>query len=368
MPSGYTSPVSYDYGTVAIGNHVDLTITVFCNTSPGDEDISWDHSITGSGEFSVVSDDGGASVGTPGTVVVRFTPGGGSVSGSLVLTDNQGNMYNSPLTVALTGNGAAGGFLTLTPQTTNDFGSVKDGVASSVLNVLLQNNSDTDVIVSAIAFNGDFSAGGALPAMPFTQHANGADPAVVIPVIFTPSVTGFHVTANAVVATSNAPNSPTDQAMQGTGVVITPAYTINLQPQAVLMAFVTDAGSPTILKMDSTDLDCEEPASFKRIYDWGAALFEKYLGRVILRYEDESAVPFDFTVTCRAPRTPSPVSVSVINEGGLNDSLIHNVFADFQISDDLVEVQVSRGADDGPMVITEMFHEVDKRGEVIEAT
>jgi len=365
VPSIYTSPSSLSFGNIPVLSTGDLTLTVFCTNNPADDGIGWDSAISGSGKFSIISDSGGASPGDPGEIVIRFAPTApGAVTATLRLTDNVGNMYNSPQNIALSGNGAAGGYLTLSPQTTNDFDSVKDGTPSSVLNVLLQNNSGTDVIVTAIAFNGDFTAGGALPGLPFTQHANHADAAKVIPVIFTPSLTGFHVTANAVEVTSNATNNPTDQAMQGTGVVITPAFSVNLSPQAVLMAFVMGS-TITILRMDATNLDCEEPGSFKRVYDWGDPLMEKYLGRVILRYEDESAVPFDFLVTGVAPRVPSPVVVSVINQGGLNDGLVHNAFADLQITDDLVQIQVSRDALDGPLVITEIFHEIDKRGEVI---
>jgi hypothetical protein len=366
MPNMQGGPFSLNYGNVPVFSSAQLTSTFTCVDDPFDEGISWTITITGpnAADFTVVADDGGASVGSPGIVTIQFTPSAAGARTATVTYDHTGT--NTPRTGTLSGTGAAGGFLTLIPQTVNDFGSVKDGTPSTPLNVLAINNSGTNVIVTAIAFNGDFTAGPGQPGLPFTLLANNASGSTVIPVIFTPSVTGFKVTTNAVEVTSNATNNPTDQAMQGTGVIINSVFSISLAVQAVLMAFVLN-GVIVIKEMNVNDLDCEESASFKRIYDWGSPLMEKYLGRVVLRYEDASVVPFDFTVTGRAPRSPSPVSVSVINQGGANDNLIHNVFADLQISDDLIEVQVSRAADDGPLVITEIFHEVEQRGEVIEA-
>lgn len=367
MASLSYTPHSLSYGTVPVAGTSDLSVDFHVNKG-GAAPVQWIAALSGpdAAQFAITFNDGGADPDLDGIITVRFSPTSpGAKSATLTVTSSPSDPFNNgPLVIALTGTAGAGGYLTLSPQTTNDFGSVKDGTPSSVLNVLVQNNSGTDVIVTAIAFNGDFTAGGALPGLPFTQHANHVDAAKMIPVIFTPSLTGFRVTANAVEVTSNATNNPTDQAMQGTGFILTPAFSIPFNPQAVLMAFALGS-AVVVLQVDEDDLDCEEPASFKRVYDWGDPLMEKYLGRVILRYEDESVVPFDFIVTGVAPRAPSPVIKSVINQGGLNDGLVHNAFADLQITDDLVQVQVSRDALDGPLVITEIFHEVDKRGEVI---
>lgn len=355
------NPQSFSYGNVGIGSTADNIFIASDNTVFGSH---WTHALSGpdAAAFFVFLDNGAANSGHDGSIGVRFSPtGAATYNAVLTLT---GDMLNSPFVINLSGVGTAAGYLTLTPQTTNNFGNVKDGTTSGPLNILLQNNSGTDVIVSAIAFNGDFAAGGALPGLPFTQHANHADSAVIIPVQFTPSFMGYRLTANALVVTSSASNSPTNQAMQGTGVIITPAYTVPVTPLAVLMAFALN-GVVTVLRMNADDLNCEEAGSFKRIYDWGIPLMEKYLGRVIARYQDESVIKFNVSCTANLTRTPTSVVSTLTNQGGANDGLIHDLFFDIQQSDDLIQIVIARNLSDGPLVITEMFHEIDPRGEFI---
>lgn len=364
----HEGPNPVAFGNVPVFSSITRNISFSASGGvPHTDQVVWNWSITGpnAADFSPTTNTGTTTQSEPDSIPLTFTPSApGARSATMTIT---GDMINGPIVVPLSGTGAPGGSLTLTPQTTNDFGPVQDGTPSTPLNVLAENNSGTDIIVTAIAFNGDFSAGPGQPTLPFTLLASGISPPVPIPVIFTPSVTGFHITAKAVEVTSNATNNPTDQAMQGTGYIITPVFSLPLQPQAVLMAFVNAAGAVQILRMDSTDLDCEEQGFFKRIYDWGSPLFEKYLGRVILRYEDEFVAGFGLAVLARIPRAPNAVITNVTG-GGLNDGLIHNAFGDLQVSGDLIEVEVNRAGSSGPIAITEIFHEVDKRGEVVEAT
>lgn len=354
---------SFDWGNVPVGSDADNDFTAQTQSVgiPPDVNIG---AISVPAGWSIVSAPSViAGGGGTGTFVIRFHPTApGPVSGDIVISSDA---FNQPNTIHVSGNGSNAGHLTLNPATSTDFGNVKDGTPSGEQLMMASNNSGADVTVTAINFNGDFTAGPTQPGLPFTLLANGASSPVAIGVIFTPSATGFQVQANGLSVVNTGDTSPALLSLSGTGVIIIPVFPVDINPQAVLMAFVL-MGVVVIKQMNAQDLDCEESASLKRIYDWGAPLMEKYLGRVILRYEDESATPFDFTVTARAPRVPSPVTVNVLNEGGANDSLIHNVFADLQISDDMVEIEVSRGVDDGPMVVTEMFHEVDRRGEVVE--
>lgn len=452
-------PGSYDFGTVAVSST--STVTMIPAARPGVAGTGpitvASVTITGDIEFSITSALSPNPIIPPGTppppfddstLGITFAPTGvGLKTATLTIVSDSAD---SPVVITLTGTGGNTGFLTLVPQTVNDFGPVLDGTISPVLNVLAENNSGADVTVTAIDFSattgpiiaasvnaggsgyvngdtgtidgdsgdaqyvvtgvdgsggvlsfdilnpgtnynattgftttpitgigtgfvidissvrtGEFAAGPGQPTLPFTLLANGASPPVAIPVVFEPTVTGYVLDPNAVVVTSTATNTPAAQPMAGTGVLFFPAYIMPAVPLRVLFAFVL-MGAVVILEADPDDLDCEESASFTRIYDWGAPLMEKYFGRAIIRYEDESTVPFDLTATCIAPRLPSPVVTSIINEGGNNDDLIRNLFFDFEISDDLVQVTFSRAADDGPVQITEMFHEVDVRGEVIE--
>lgn len=355
---------SLPFGNVPVSGSAVLNINTSCSGGLTGDTVSWTWSITGpdAADFSPSSNAGTETQGDPVTHnPVTFSPSSpGAKSATLTIT---WGLPGSPRTIALSGTGAAGGSLTLSPQTTNDFGPVKDGTPSSVLNVLLQNNSGTDVIVTAINFNGDFAAGGALPAVPFTQHANHTDPVVVIPVIFTPSVTGFRITANAVSVPNNGTPNPALQSMQGTGVVINPAFTVAATPKVLLLGYV-DNITPTILQADPTDLDTEEAAFVTSVYDYDLPLYEKYLNRHILRAEDFGL--FDYTVSMITPR--QTVTINKVSQGGLADGSVANYFADGGVSDDLITVEISRAADDGPLSITQIFHEVEKRGEQVEGT
>src|SRR5258706_5159191 len=183
----HVGPSQVAFGNVPVSSTA--TINMGFSSSGGVshvDSVVWNWSITGpnAADFTPGSNTGTTTQGEPDSIPLHFTPSApGARSATMTITSDA---INTPIVIALSGTGAAGGSLTLTPQTTNDFGPQKDGTTSGVLNVLLQNNSGTDVIVTAIAFNGDFAAGGALPGLPFTQHAGTVDPGVIIPVVFTP--------------------------------------------------------------------------------------------------------------------------------------------------------------------------------------
>jgi hypothetical protein len=350
IPVAGSSTLGIDFAVSGGINHID--------------EVTWTWTITGpnAADFTPNPHSDTTVQAEPMTENLTFSPTTpGAKTATLTITST--DAFNTPIVINLTGTAAAGGFLTLSPQTTNDFGMVKDGTDSSVLNVLVQNNSDTDVIVTAIAFNGDFSAGGALPGLPFTQHANHVDAAKVIPIKFHPTSTGFKITANAVEVTSNATNNPTDQAMQGTGVIIFPAFTIADTPHRLLLGYV-DAVTPTILEADPVDLDTEESGFIKAVYDYDLPLYEKYLNRHVLRAEDLGT--FAYAVTMTTPRQTLTDNLS--GQGGLADESIADYYADLGLSADLITVTVSRAADDGPLSITQVFHEVERRGETVERT
>lgn len=359
------NPNPIAFGTVAVFSPAVINVNAHVTGGvPHVDEVVWDWDITGpdAADFSPTHFTQTTVQSEDTSDPLTFTPSSaGAKTATLTITST--DAINTPIVIALTGTGGAGGFLTLTPETTNDFGMVKDGTTSGVLNVLLQNNSGTDVIVTAIAFNGDFAAGGALPGLPFTQHANAADPAVVIPIQFTPTFTGFRVTANAVEVTSNATNNPTDQAMEGTGTIITPAFVIADTPRRLLLGYV-DNLAPTILEADPTNLDTEELAFIKGVYDYDLPLYEKYLNRHIIRAEDLGT--FAYAVTMITNR--QTITKSLTGQGGLADESVANYFADLGLSADLITVDISRAADDGPMSITQIFHEVERRGEQVERT
>jgi hypothetical protein len=294
---------------------------------------------------------------------IAFSAAVGAIGSSAIDVGGTGYAVNDVFTIStgganamgtVTGVSGSGVVLSYTLTVPGSGYSIGTGVATT-------GGSGTGLTISISVVNsGEFAAGPGQPALPFTLLANGASSPVVIPVQFQPVISGFLQDAQAVQVTSNATNSVTYQQMQGTGVIIFPAYIVPLIPQAVLFAF-----GNTILRMNSLDLNCEEPASFTRIYDWSLPLQDKYLGRVAARYEDNSATTFALTCTVNLTRSPFVVTDTVTGQGGLNDGLIHNMFFDIQQSDDLMQVVMSRLANSGPLVITEIFHEIDPRGDFI---
>lgn len=362
--SNIFGPASYDYGDVVVGFPVEATFTFSVDFGQVQDALG----ITGpdAADFVVtqpltpnpVSVAGGGT----GTVKVTFTPSNlGAKSATLTLnTDAENSPWNVPMTGNGTVPGPGSGTLTAAYQTTDDFGSVKIGDTSAPLNVILSNNSGADVVVNNLADNGDFHLSGP-PATPFTLLANGASAPVTVSMVFTPTVVGLRVQADALAITHTGFNTPLNVEFRGTGTFITAAFTVLSGPLVPLFALF----SPSVVRQgDPDDLNCEEPASIKRVYDWAMAQVEKTLMRVILRYEDLGA--FTYTVTAVMPQRPTVVSAPVTS--GTGTGKVANSYADLIATDDLIEIEISRAADSGPIVINEIDHKVEHAGEYVERT
>jgi hypothetical protein len=253
------------------------------------------------------------------------------------------------------------GDLTAYPETTNDFGNVLVGAMSATLNITVINQSASDIIVSALAYTGDFNDPGGAPALPFTLLANNASGPVNIPVRFDPTMVGLQDLPNALIITHDGVNNPLNVEMKGTGILVVPAFTVNSGP---LVALVGIKGSALVLQMNPDDLNCEEVASFERLYDYGAMLTEKTLTRLGFRCEDQGA--FTFGVSVESPNRPTVTSDPVTSGTGSEEVL--DVLVDLEVSDDLLKVIVTRDANNGPMIINGMAHKIEPRGEYVERT
>jgi hypothetical protein len=150
------------------------------------------------------------------TFTASFTPiSAGAASGSLSVASNASN---SPLSIALSGTGTAAGTLAVSP-TSLSFGSVTVG-SSSALNGSLTASGASVTVSSASLNNSEFVLSGI--SLPVTLPAGQS---ATFTVTFTPSVSG--ATSASLSFSSNAANSPTVQAMTGTGAAAT-QHTVDL--------------------------------------------------------------------------------------------------------------------------------------------
>jgi hypothetical protein len=204
-PSLSANPTSQSFGNVQVGTTTSNSETL-TNTGGATATIS-QANVTGSG-FSVTGLTLPATLtaGQSVTFTVKFVPtNSGAVSGNLSLVSDASN---SPLGIALSGNGTTPGQLAMSPTTLN-FGSVKVG-SSSALTGTLSASAAPVTVSSASTGSSEFTLSGiALPVTLAAGQSTG------FTVTFKPTASG---TATAAVTfSSNATNAPTTQSVTGTG-------------------------------------------------------------------------------------------------------------------------------------------------------
>ncbi len=205
QPQISATPSSVSFGSVATGTTSSQTIRL---SNPGSANLTISQaSVSGSG-FSVTGLSVPIAI-TPGTSMTfnaGFAPNStGSATGSITLTSNA---PNSPMTISLSGTGAAA-TLTLTATPPNlTFGNVLVGNTSS-LNVSLTNTGNSSVTISQVTASGaGYSASGVVPNMTLTPGQSAT-----LTVSLTPTSTGS--ATGSVTVTSNASNSPTTITLTG---------------------------------------------------------------------------------------------------------------------------------------------------------
>jgi Abnormal spindle-like microcephaly-assoc'd, ASPM-SPD-2-Hydin/Protein of unknown function (DUF1573) len=199
------SPASIPFGAVLDGATASVPVTL-TNTGTGNVAISA-HSITGTG-FTLTGWSAPASL-TPGqttTFTVTFTPtSAASFTGQVSITSNA---PGSPLMINLTGSGTATqATMTLSP-TPVAFGSVNVG-SNSTKTVTLTNTGNATLNISAATISGTgFTTN--LAARSVNAGAN-----TTFTVTFTPTAEGS--ASGNISITSDAPGSPAQLALSGTG-------------------------------------------------------------------------------------------------------------------------------------------------------
>jgi hypothetical protein len=198
------NPSSVSFGSVQVGS-TQTKSEVITNSGGSSITIS-NMSLTGTG-FSTnglttpVTLNAGQSV----TFRVLFTPqSAGSLSGNMAFTAG-----NTNLNIALSGSGSTPGQLSVTP-TTVTFGSVTVGQSSNQ-NATITANGSGVTISEASSNNAEFKLSGL--SLPITLNAGQS---ATFTVTFTPQASG--ASSGSLSFTSNATNSPTAEAVSGTGV------------------------------------------------------------------------------------------------------------------------------------------------------
>jgi hypothetical protein len=199
------NPSSLSFGSVQVGSSKTLS-EVLTNSGGSTVTVS-QATVTGTGfSLSGLTLPLTLNPGQSFTFSAIFAPAvAGSVSGSISVISNGSN---PTLTIALSGTGTAAGMLTVTPATL-DFGSVVVGSSKNLTGAL--SASGSSVTVSSVAVStSEFSVSGV--SFPFTIAAGQS---TSFTVTFKPQASG---TASASASfVSNASNSPTIEALTGTG-------------------------------------------------------------------------------------------------------------------------------------------------------
>ena len=209
------NPTALSFGTINTGSSASKQV-VLTNTGNAAIKIS-QVSASGTGfSASGITVPATLNASQSATLTVGFAPATpASAVGTITVTsDAQG----SPLSIALTGNGAQAG-LNVSPTTFN-FGSLVEGTTKSQ-KFSITNNGSASLTVEDLVVNG-----AAYSVIGLTTPATlAAGQSTSFTAEFAPTAPGSLV--GAVTISSNAPNSPTAVALSGTGVAASLTLTAN---------------------------------------------------------------------------------------------------------------------------------------------
>jgi hypothetical protein len=186
-----TDPLAF--GSVNVGESSNLSLTITRSTG----NIGLDTpaaTISGSSDFTIdtsACDGQSLTGGNPScTMTVTFTPStSGVINGTVNFVTTNGSTF-TPTTTALSGTGVDAPFASVSP-TSNDFGQVEIGQASSPVVVTVENTGTLDLVLGTLTLTGT-------DAGQYDIGANTCDGATIIPtgnctveVSFSPDAAGI---------------------------------------------------------------------------------------------------------------------------------------------------------------------------------
>jgi hypothetical protein len=246
------------------------------------------------------------------------------------------------------------------------FPNTKVGQTTTLNIYQIVNVTGVTITVSNIAMvtGTDFFVVGA-PIVPFTIPSGGSSAAFSIQ--FAPSVLGGR--NDFLNITTTTPAFTLTTSVVGYGTTLQSAFSLTGATQGSLFSF-PGTNAPIVLLADPTNLNSEEPGSFRRIHDFGIVNLEKQLMRVRGHYEDLG--PATITVTARARRVGKPdelINVNVAIGTAFADGWIREFTSEpTPISGELIQLIISRAGNSGPISIIDYIPEFEPMGEVIGGT
>jgi hypothetical protein len=285
------TPAIVSFGSLVLDSSKSLPVELK-NTGNSNVTLS---GVTISGAGITISAGVRGSTIAPGqtkTVDVTFAPRtAGSVSGSVKVASNA---TNSPVTIALTGDGVAALPLTATPASAS-FGSVPIGTTNSQT-MQLKNTGTTSVTISSATVSGKgFQLHGITPPL---ELAGGKTTDITLS--YAPTVTGY--VAGTVSIVSNAENKTLTMTASGTGVTAT--RTITATPTSMSFGSLVLGSSKTLpVELKNTG---NSNVTVSGVTISGAGITTSGMSGSTLAPGQSATVD----VTC-APRTAGSVSGSV---------------------------------------------------------
>lgn len=379
------NPASLAFGDISDAAFKDLSIVI---TNTGDLQLTYTGVFSGPNAALFTVQTGtlsrSLSPGASATLEVRcsMTGGNGAKTASIDFT---GNGVNLPVSIPLTANGVNAGTKVLVVDPLSwDFGSGKLGVASANKVFSVYNSGTVAVTVTGVTVNGPFEASG-LPVFPIVlapQVGFAEGGFFAFNGRYKGTAEGLQRQANGFVVASDAAAGAINVELTGTGYLITPVHTVEAINYETVLGFCTTPGVAAVRTVDEGNLNCEEEASFKQVYDLQINSIEnpvmpqqeKTLLQVGFRYEDLGVC--DVTMNTKSKRIlveGDPAEVTSNTDAlklgtAAADSWPYNKLGNTDQGNDMIEIEVVRAANAGAFSITEIFPRFQPGGEYIENT
>ncbi len=297
---GTTSPSQ----NIALTNNQSVTLTISSMNFTGANNT--DFAQTNTCGTSVTA--GGTC-----TISVTFTP---SASGTRTATLNvNDDGPSSPQTASLTGTGASGAALTITPGSIN-FGNQVTGTTSLISPVQVTNTGGGAANFTSIAVTGtnstDFAqSNNCQPSLPAQQSCT-------VNVTFTPTTTGSR--GASLTLTDDAPNSPQNVGLSGVGVAPVTLSNSSLNFGAVLVGSSSKAPSVTLtnnqaIALSNISISIIGSAAFTQTNTCGTSIPALGQCGITLTFAPTTAGSQTATVNITDSASNSPQTISLKGNG-----------------------------------------------------
>ncbi|MFC6647391.1 choice-of-anchor D domain-containing protein [Granulicella cerasi] len=332
VPQATLSPTALTFPDTDAGVTSSPLTATLTNSGNGPLTIS-NIASTNTANFTVTNTCGATlAAGASCTLSITFTPttSGTSYTGSVVITDNAGNVTGATQTLSLGGKGttATGAVLTLTPSSLT-FPATNVGSSSTPQTLTLTNTSSTaSVNISSIAVTGGATASS------FSQTNTcgttlAANASCTISVTFSPTIAGTFLAY--VTVTDTATNSPQTATLNATGAAATLALSSNalnftstkIGTTATLSTTLSNTGAATA---NLSSITLAGSSNYVKSTTCGTTLAGGASCTLSVAYTPTSTSTDTGTITITSSNaTNSPLTVSITGSG-TNAAVTYNLY------------------------------------------